>query len=268
MQLIKELNMTSYFDIVPKELFIVIMEKMGMRIFDGIAVTYPRYYHIFSSKDFWSHLVFKNYPEIYEIAKTGSGNAYYWQQTYISLLGNSIIDSQLGRPLMNTPSPEDILYLHKMCHDYPRYYDIYKNINPYAVGINHIKDITWKRIYKLISSHGNLTYQQYSILKLIQWDDDDRTIPMVICNYTVMYAKKLIRGNYPGAVLHLLYLVSYNYSIYNDMMRVLNSSKRILIDTLKLIDGVLVSTYPIDIHLLSESKFVLKDDFKYRISLM
>lgn len=260
--------MTSYFDIIPKEVFILILNKLGGRIFNGIIVAYPRFSNIFSNVNFWKNLVKVYYPDAVKLSL--NSGVYFWQQVYKSFSGSNGWDSLISGEL----DPTELKYLYIVKKQYPLYYDIYKTVNIYCSGISKSM-VTWKDIYEMTDFYGNLDYYQIA--------DQAKSMrqklavkgygeSLVIYYYVVDYIKKMLNDDYPGDISNIIYASIYNYDIYNKLLNIFSPSKKVLIDTINILtDFDAFGVYQKNI--ISETEMekaqsLVREDFEYRVSMM
>jgi hypothetical protein len=213
--------MTSYFDILPKELFIIILEKLEHNIYDGIFIVYPRYVGLFTDANFWRGMC----KDMYGIDIRLSNDAHYWQEVYAILCndGSWLLKYKI---LTKGASPDDILSLYKIKRDYPQYYEICKDINLYVSGIFDAKYISWYIICDILKIYGNLSYPEF--IKKSRNLDYRGIYTGIIFDYIEMCIKKLLDKDYIGDLNVLVSIATYNYDMYNNIMKILSPSKKVL----------------------------------------
>lgn len=254
--------MASYFDVIPKELFIIILGKLGKHIFNGITVAYPRYEPIFTNQNFWKQMI--NNSDIFKLQVTDDG-AYFWMNVFEAMYGYYMPN----RPVLAEPIGADLVSLYDIKKEYPNYYEIYKDINLYSAGAEHHDVIRWVDVYNLTKICGRRSFKVYYDSRTNLVKSLIAVYPKLaaIIGYTTMYISKALNKDYPGNIEYLMCCILYNYDMYNKIMMILNSSKYVLETTLRVVDNY-APFGGAKLEDTEKARKLIKNDFQYRISLM
>lgn len=260
--------MASYFDIMPKELFIIILNKLNKHIFDGINVAYLRHVNIFNDENFWKKLIKVHNPDILELPVTAVGS-YFWMNVY-----KTISNVSFDKLVKNQVTSDDLVSLYLIRKYYPNYYDIYKDMDLCCYGIDPNFSINWTDIHGLTMAYGEYSYKQFNHNRYYVRNTFVKSYPRfhVIFKYLQVCIRKKLDKNYAGNISCILMCAIFNYSMYDRIMMSLQVNKKILQDTLIIIDDHDVIDLEVrellsDVH-IEEARRIVKDDFNYRISLL
>jgi len=117
----------------------------------------------------------------------------------------------------------------------------------------------------MLQKYGAPSYREFLEIraKPRQYSGTVRSVHYYIRNYIRRFLDKNFVGNIPT----LIHALAYNYSIYDNIMKMLSPSTKTLMDTFQGIDEN-DTEYITDPVIIKETIELLRDDFLYRIRTM